>query len=259
MQSRYRNSASRSPLSLLLSTLGRHLPLLLFLALSVAGLFGVHRLFSPTRGTAEAIVAASSSYNRSAAIFKTVPERPVKQRLPQSQAPIRIGLIVGHLGSDSGAVCADGLTELEVNQSIIDRVVVRLNDAGISSEVLAEFDDRLYGYSATALISVHADSCEYYNDLATGFKIAGSSLTDSNTLEQCVEQAYATVTKLPYHANTITPHMTDYHAFRLVAPGMPAIIIETGFLNRDRDLLTTEIDVPAAGIANGIICFLEAR
>ena len=52
--------------------------------------------------------------------------------------------------------------------------------------------------------------------------------------------------------------MTDYHAFRTLPEGVPAIIIETGFMNLDRTLLTTNADVSAAGILNGIQCFLDA-
>jgi N-acetylmuramoyl-L-alanine amidase len=51
--------------------------------------------------------------------------------------------------------------------------------------------------------------------------------------------------------------MTDYHAFREISPGTPAIIVETGFMNQDRNLLTTEVDRPATGITNGILCFLK--
>ncbi|VAW34368.1 cell wall hydrolase/autolysin, partial [hydrothermal vent metagenome] len=69
--------------------------------------------------------------------------------------------------------------------------------------------------------------------------------------------AYQQATQLSYHANTITPHMINYHAFRTLPQGVPAIIIETGFMNLDRDLLTTNGDIPAAGVLNGIQCYLE--
>ncbi len=107
------------------------------------------------------------------------------------------------------------------------------------------------------LVSIHADSCDYFNELATGFKIAGSSFTDSSQLSICVEGAYAAATQLPYHANTITPHMTDYHAFREIARGVPAIILETGFLNLDREFLTTGQDVIAGSIAEGVLCYVD--
>jgi N-acetylmuramoyl-L-alanine amidase len=136
-------------------------------------------------------------------------------------------------------------------------VVEQLRQEGIRADTMAEFDPRIQNYSGTALVSIHADSCDYVNDLATGFKISGSAFTDSSTLSTCIEQAYQAATHLPFHANTITADMTDYHAFREIAPGVPAIIIETGFMNLDRDLLTTQAELPAAGIANGILCFLQ--
>lgn len=234
---------------------GRHILLLLFIVGATAGMYAVHWYFSPAVGEAQAV--AQSSQGLSAAIYKEIPSRPVQQRLAQSPGPIRIGIIAGHAGFDSGAVCEDGLTEVEVNTTIARLVVENLQARGIAVDLLEEFDPRLPGYSATALVSIHADSCVYYNEFATGYKIAASPFTDSTALENCVERTYRQVTNLPYHANTITPHMTDYHAFRTIAPGTPAIIIEAGFMYLDRELLTIQADQPARGISNGILCFLE--
>ena len=86
--------------------------------------------------------------------------------------------------------------------------------------------------------------------------MAGSGLTDSSTLQSCVEQAYGEATNLPIHSNTITPHMTDYHVFRTLPVGVPAIIIEVGFLNLDRAMLTDAPDIPANGVFRGIDCYL---
>lgn len=233
------------------------MPLALFLLLAAGGMLVVYWFFSPADNSVDAAFTADVEGSLSAPIYKTVPEKPVLQRLAQSPGPVRIGIIVGHRQSDSGAVCDDGLTELEVNSNIAQQVYAQLLARGIHAELLDEFDARLPEYYATALISIHADSCVYYNDLATGFKIAGSSFTDSSQLSICVEQAYQRTTQMFYHENTITPHMTDYHAFRRISPGVPAIIIETGFMNLDRQILTTESHVPAAGITDGILCFLD--
>ncbi len=234
---------------------GRHILILLFLTVALAGMIAVHWYFSPSIGDVQAV--ARSTQGLSAPIFKEIPARPVQQRLAQSPGPIRIGIIAGHAGFDSGAVCEDGLTEVEVNTVIARLVVENLRARGLAVDLLDEFDERLRGYNATALVSIHADSCVYYNEFATGYKIAASPFTDSTALENCVERVYRQVTELPYHANTITPHMTDYHAFRTIAPGTPAIIIEAGFMYLDRELLTVQADRPARGITNGILCFLE--
>lgn len=257
MTSPYENNAWDAAEGSWVTIVGRVLPFILFLVLASAGLGAVYLYFSPAAGEAE-VVAAVRSSGLSAPFYKPAPPRPVVQRLAQSPAPLRIGIISGHRGNDPGAVCEDGLTEAEVNYSIAQRVVANLQARGFRTELLDEFDERLYGFSGTALISIHADSCDYYNEEATGYKVAGSYITDSTLLVDCMENAYGTATQLPYHANTITPHMTDYHAFREISPGTPAIILETGFMNLDRELLTTRADVPTDAVLQGILCYIEA-
>ncbi len=235
-----------------------NLPTLLFLGLAITGMLLVYWYFKPTFGVTETAVAATLPENSlSAPIYKDAPAKPIIQRVAQSPGPIRIGIIAGHKDNDSGSVCDDGLTEASINATIAIKVAEALQKYGVTTEILSEFDPRLQNYHATALVSIHADSCTYFNELATGFKIAGSSYTDSQALSICIEQAYGTETQLPYHNNTITEHMTDYHAFREISTGTPAIIIETGFMNLDRELLTTQADTPVTGITNGILCFLN--
>lgn len=256
MRPQYGNAAWNSTSPLLLRLLRRNLPIATFLTLAMAGMFTIYWYFSPLSGSAGAVAAASGSDTLSAPIFKPVPSRPIIQRLAQSAAPIRIGLISGHKGNDSGAVCEDGLTEAQVNEDIAGRAAATLRAQGIPTDVLDEFDSRLTSYYATAVISIHADSCDYVNDLTTGYKISGSHVTDSTALTVCVEQAYREVTGLSYHENTITHDMTDYHAFRELPANVPALIIEVGFMNLDRELLTTHADIPAQGIVDGVLCFL---
>lgn len=234
----------------------RNLTTVLFLAVALAGMVTTYWYFTPPAGgNAESFAVAGQNETLSAPIFKPVPARPVTQRYQQSQPPITIGLIAGHKDSDSGAVCQDGLTEAEINLAIVQRVAQQLTTRGLSVEILGEFDPRLIGYSATAVISIHADSCEFINDLLTGYKISGSNVTDSTQLYDCVNNAYADSTQLTFNANTITHDMTNYHAFREIAPGTPALIVETGFMALDRELLTNTT-LPAEGIINGILCYI---
>lgn len=176
--------------------------------------------------------------------------------------PLRIGIVSGHRGSDCGAVCADGLTEAEVNFDIASRVASALRARGYEVDVLDEFDPRLTNYRALLLLSIHADSCEYINDEATGFKVA--RVLDSHVPEAedrlvaCLIEHYAARTGLRLHANSITPDMTSYHGFFEIAPDTPAAIIETGFLYLDRPFLTQRPDLAAQGIVEGIICFLTS-
>lgn len=172
-----------------------------------------------------------------------------------------IGIIAGHWGNDSGAVCADGLTEVSVNLDIARRVQRQLERLGYQVDLLEEFDTRLTGYRADALLSIHADSCEYVNDEATGFKVASaahrSTADQDSRLVDCLIQHYARRTGLPFHAGSITYDMTDYHGFFEIAPTTPAAIIETGFLYLDRGILTGEADKVAEGVVEGLRCFLE--
>ena len=237
--------------------LGRNLALLAFLALSAAAMLSVYFYFSPTSGAAEVVAAGGLEGALTAPFAKPVPPRPVLQRLAQSPGPIRIGIISGHKGNDAGAVCEDGLTEAMVNEDIAVRVIAGLQTRGIATDLLDEFDARLQGYVATGMVSIHADSCDYINELATGFKISGSGRTDSSALSICIEGAYREATQMNYHADTITPDMADYHAFREIAPGVPGIIIEVGFLNLDREILTTQPDVLADAITRGILCYVD--
>ncbi len=239
-----------------LQLLLRNLPLLIFLAVAFGGMLFVYWYFSPVVESAD-IVAGTLPVDEElpAVIPESTPEL-----LPQVEgaAQKRVGIISGHMGSDAGSVCPDGITEAEVNLNIAEKIVRGLQARGIQADLLEEFDPRLDGYQANALISIHADSCDYFNDQTSGFKIAGSSFTDSAPLSICIEAAYRNSTQLAYHADTITPHMTNYHAFRKIDSGTQAIILETGFMNLDRELLTTKSDIPARGIMDGLLCFFES-
>ena len=173
----------------------------------------------------------------------------------------RIGIVVGHWGDDNdpGAVCPDGLTELKINQDIAGLVQHSLNSEGFDVDLLKEFDPRLNGYLALALVSIHADSCVYINSQATGFKVAAALNTPrpekTSRLSSCLRNRYSSATGLPLHAG-ITPDMSSYHAFEEINPETPAVIIEIGFMNLDRQLLTQQPDLVANGISNGILCYI---
>jgi len=167
----------------------------------------------------------------------------------------RVGVVAGHRGNDSGAVCPDGLTEAEVNERVAELVVQRLAAHGFQAELLDEFDPRLRGYQAAAFVSIHSDSC---NVPFSGFKVAsyqwGSAA--SERLVRCLWDRYEALTGLPRHPDTITVNMTRYHAFREIAASTPGAIIELGFLNADRDLLTGQPERVAEGVVAGVLCFL---
>ena len=176
-------------------------------------------------------------------------------RPPQTLAGRHIGIVAGHSGNDSGAVCPDGLTEASVNLKIATAAANEMRSRGAQVDLLKEFDTHLTDYVADAFVSIHADSCQV--DLS-GFKVAslaGGSKA-SEQLADCLWTRFETTTSLPRHPATITFDMRDYHAFKEIAPSTPAAIIETGFLKADRDLLTRRSDLAAAGIVSGVECFL---
>lgn len=174
----------------------------------------------------------------------------------QPAGGLQVGLIAGHAGNDSGAVCPDGLTEAEVNLDVAERTATQLRSQGVRVDLLDEFDDRLRGYRADALVSIHADSCSVDY---TGFKVANQEDAGeaSQRLTACLWDHYEAVTGLPRHPQTITPDMTRYHAFNRIAVTTPAAIIELGFLNIDGPFLTLEAERAAQGVSEGILCFLN--
>jgi len=171
-----------------------------------------------------------------------------------------IGLVAGHKGNDSGSVCSDGLTEQSVNEKVAYLVQKNLVDKGFDVDVLNEFDTKLTGYQASVLLSIHSDSCDYINDQATGFKVSAALANPhpdrAARLTACLKNRYSLVTGLPVH-NSITIDMTSYHAFAEINQDTTAAIIEIGFLNLDRELLTQKSDLVAKGITDGILCYIN--
>lgn len=210
----------------------------------------------PSRG-----LVSGEFYNRLSLILTP---RPGDGAPLASKPQLRVGIVAGHSGNDSGAVCYDGngnvtLTEADVNLEIAALVEQQLKQKGFAVDLLREFDTRLNGYRALAIISIHNDSCEYVNDEATGFKVAAalntSDVNRANRLTACLVDRYQRSTKMTFHAGSITGDMREYHAFREIDPSTVAAIIETGFLNLDREMLTKQTDLVAAGVVDGILCF----
>lgn len=181
---------------------------------------------------------------------------------PTNRPKPKIGIVAGHWGeyNDVGAVCPDGLTELEVNLEIASRTQRLLQEEGFDVELFKEYDDRLTAYRAIALVSIHADSCAFYGVEATGFKVTSALATarpdKSNRLVACIYTRYSETTGLPYHSS-VTTDMSSYHAFEEIHSDTAAAIIETGFLNLDRLILTQQPELIAEGIANGVLCYIR--
>jgi N-acetylmuramoyl-L-alanine amidase len=150
---------------------------------------------------------------------------------------------------------------VDINLTVANMVRESLIEEGYAVDLLAEYDNRLYNYRALALVSVHADSCEYINDQAKGYKVAVTMSNNypeqSQRLANCLRTRYGEVTQMEYHPGSITADMTSYHAFGEIDNLTPAAIIEVGFMNLDREILTQQPDLLARGIADGILCFVR--
>ncbi len=199
-------------------------------------------------------------YYQAARTGQVTPALPVRVSVETARA-VRgkeIRLISGHWGYDSGALCADGLAEVDVNRRVSELSAEMLRAAGARVAILSEYDSRLEGLEADVLVSIHADSCVEMS----GFKVA--RWVDSprperdDRLVQCLVERYATLTGLGFDRLRVTENMTQYHAFRKIAPTTPAAIIEMGYLGGDRALLAEKPRTPALGIAEGVGCFLAS-
>lgn len=173
-----------------------------------------------------------------------------------------VGIVSGHRGpeNDPGAVCPDGLTEAEINFNVAQRVVNNLRELGYQVDLLDEFDPRLNDYQAAALVSIHANTCQDFGEVVSGYLVAKAAARPEGGLDEvlaeCVALYYEQAVSLERRFS-LTVDMTNYHTFREIHPLTPAAIIELGFMLHDRELLTNQPDLMAMGITNGILCFLE--
>jgi N-acetylmuramoyl-L-alanine amidase len=188
--------------------------------------------------------------------------------------PKRVGLQVGHwlieqapseLRWLQGGAVGGGKQEWEVNLDIARRTHVLLEAAGVEVDILpATVPVR---YRAHAFVSIHADGDPAGR--GQGFKVARPAISaipaDDDRLVAAMNERYATATGLPRDDGNITIRMRYYYAFNsrrychAVAPGVPQLIVETGFLTSasDRALLLGAPDRAARGIAEGILAFLN--
>lgn len=177
----------------------------------------------------------------------------------------RIGIISGHRGTDSGAICTDArgrvlLREVDINFSVATRVVANLKADNYTVDLLDESDPRLDNYQADALVSIHANTCQDFGELVTGYIIAKPEARPDHGLDaflrECVALNYGALAPLQRSYN-LTDNMTNYHVWRMIHPLTPGVILEMGYMLADQEILTTQHDLLAHAITNGIRCFLE--
>jgi N-acetylmuramoyl-L-alanine amidase len=193
-------------------------------------------------------------------------ELPIAQNIvlpvPVPVITDQVALISGHSGYDSGAICTDDdgnttLTEADVNADVAARAAEMLRSEGTDVAILEEYDPRITNLEVDALLSLHADSCINASGYKAAYYLFSTIPEEDARLVECIDAKYPAATGLTNHADTITHNMTEYHAFRKVAPTTPAAILELGFLGGDGELLTTNADRAARGVADSIRCFLN--
>lgn len=229
---------------------------LLLLTIAVAGIFtALVRGVTPLLRAAPTPTVVPTPQATAPAVENQPTPAPVQAR--------RIGIVSGHRDNDSGAVCADGLTEATLNFRHASRAAELLRAQGYEVEILGEFDARLKGYRADVYVSIHADSCQFINELATGYKVARSRHSALPEIEdrlvKCLSENYERATGLRFHRNTVTANMLEYHGFYKIDAQTPAAIIETGFMNLDRAVIDGRAEDASRGIAEGIVCFLVGQ
>ncbi len=183
----------------------------------------------------------------------------------------RIGIISGHHGRgqnldyDPGAVCFDEyrqpvLTEESINYEVSTRVVKNLEALNFTVDLLDEFDPRLVNYRADALLSIHANSCIDFGEVVSGFIVSKSDARPDTGndvfLRECIALNYGANIPLKRSFNE-TEDMINNHAWRIIHPLTPGVILEMGFMLADQEILSTQHDLLAHAITMGLLCYIE--
>jgi len=172
---------------------------LLVIAAAVAVLlvFAARRSEPPQATATTVPPTASSTRPATTRTANPEPTHVVGRATPTTKVS-RVGILAGHYGpeNDPGAVCPDGLREVDINLAVAERVVTALQQRGYEAELLEEYDDRLNGYQADALLSIHSDACDIPE--ASGFKVARVSFSAipeiEDVLVECLYQEYGRIT-----------------------------------------------------------------
>jgi hypothetical protein len=188
----------------------------------------------------------------------------------------RVGLQVGHWRSNelpdelqtlrtSTGTAAAGVREVQVNLDIAQRTAAYLRAADVAVDLLPATVPP--SYRADAFVTIHADGSS--NTRLRGFKAAtqwreweaGLALVDS------LRQEYGKASGLTWDGGRITSGMRGYYAFssgrfrHAISNETPGAILEMGYLTNpaDRQLMLTQGDRLARGVADGILRFLRSK
>ncbi len=192
------------------------------------------------------------------------------------EGPIRIGLQAGHwktsempeeqykIRDAGGGTSGQGIPEWQVALNIAEKTKKLLEEKGYVVDILPATVPS--DYWADVFVSIHADG--NLNPLVHGYKIAAyrrDRTGDAETLSKTIEASYGQTTGFRLDPN-ITRNMTGYYAFNYrryehaVHPMTPSVILETGFLTNagDAKILINAPEIPAKGLAEGVIKFIDS-
>jgi N-acetylmuramoyl-L-alanine amidase len=188
----------------------------------------------------------------------------------------RVGLQAGHfeyldapgellsLRRNPGAP-GGGRIEWQVTIELARQAAGMLKDLGYEVDVLPVTIP--VRYRAHAFVAIHVDGSE--NTGLRGYKLARPNFSSIPAVDdrflEIAHDAYGQVTGLPDNSEYVTGRMRNYYAFNArryqhaVAPGVPQLIYETGFMSNwaDRQFLFNQPEVAAGAIVEGIVRFLE--
>lgn len=197
---------------------------------------------------------------------------PVPKNVPTG--PRRVAVQAGHWKTDEtpdelrrlipqNGAAWEGVTEVEINLDIAQRVGAILNAKGIAVDILPTTIP--VGYVADAFVALHADSDGVGEN--SGFKMAHGARRGpyEDALLNDIKDAYGAATGLAYDARHITTQMRGYYPFswsrfqHAVAAHTPAVILEMGYVSNDDDraLMLDKPDLLATAIADGVLKFLN--
>jgi N-acetylmuramoyl-L-alanine amidase len=197
---------------------------------------------------------------------------PIPKNVPTG--PRRVAIQAGHWKSDeapdelrrlipqTGAEW-EGITEVEINLDVAQRISVILNSKGIAVDILPTTIP--VGYVADAFVALHADSDGIGEN--SGFKMAHGARRGpyEDSLLNAIKDSFGAATGLNYDPTHISRNMTGYYPFswsrfqHAVAAHTPAVILEMGYVSNDvdRELMLDKPDLLATAVADGVMKFLN--
>jgi N-acetylmuramoyl-L-alanine amidase len=201
-------------------------------------------------------------------------EKESLKPLSSFKKPITIALQVGHWKTDqapdelaelrkSPGTKSGLLKEWQVNYNIAEKTAALLRQTGFTVFILPTVIPP--GFTADIFIAIHAD--QNANKAVGGFKAAAAAndmTGKAAILAHMLDSVFTETTGINQDKH-VTRNMTDYYAFNRkffrhsISEKTIGVIVENGFLTNafDQHILVNYPEIPARGLANGLIRFVN--